>query len=92
MIKQGCHDGTMYLLLEGTLSIRVNGVQVAIRTAGYDNILYGELSMLRNEPFSASIVARDSVRCGVLTADAFLRVYFNEMFPPRQHELSKVHR
>ena len=90
LIEQGAISDSMFLLLEGTLSIQVNNEQVAIRTAGYDNIFYGDLSLVSQSASTATIIARDSIKVGVLSKKAFMKVYFNEMFPEREHTISKV--
>lgn len=57
-IKQGTRDNDIYLILSGKVSVRINGREVAVRTAGYH---VGEMAMI--DPVSrrsASVVVVES--------------------------------
>lgn len=52
LVEQGSPDTSMFVILEGEVSVRVNGIEVAKLYAGEH---FGELSLVDDEPRSASV-------------------------------------
>lgn len=68
LIEQGQSGSSLYVLLEGRLSVERDHHQVAIREAGE---FVGELSLLLGEPCNATVTAVDDCRLLVLERRAF---------------------
>jgi len=90
VIRQGMSGSAFYVILDGTASIRVDGVDRAtLRPGDY----FGEISGLLGEAPVADIVAQRQLRCLVLPAGAlegFLVSHPRVMFRLLQGEARKV--
>src|SRR5260370_3620003 len=79
VLRQGLSGSNFYVVLEGTASIMVDGVD---RSMGRPGDYFGEISTLLGGPPTADIVARARRRCLVLPGpdrEGFLGA------PPRAH-------
>jgi len=90
VIRQGISGSAFYVILDGTASIRVDGVDRAtLRPGDY----FGEISCLLGELPTADIVAQRPLRCLVLpcaSLQAFLLAHPKVMFRLLQGEARKV--
>jgi len=90
VIRQGLTGSAFYVILEGTASIRVDGVDRAtLRPGDY----FGEISCLLGELPTADIVAQRPLRCLVLPCaglEAFLLAHPRVMYRILQGEARKV--
>jgi CRP-like cAMP-binding protein len=90
VIRQGMSGSAFYVILEGTATIRVDGVdRGTIRPGDY----FGEISCLLGELPTADIVAQRALRCLVLPCPAlepFLLAHPRVMFRILQGEARKV--
>ena len=90
VVRQGLAGPGLYVILDGTAIIRVDGVDRAtLRPGDY----FGEISGLLGEPPVADIVAQRQLRCLVLPAgalEAFLVLHPRVMFRLLQGEARKV--
>jgi|SRR5438067_480989 len=90
VVRQGLAGPGLYVILDGTAIIRVDGVDRAtLRPGDY----FGEISGLLGEPPVADIVAQRQLRCLVLPAGAlegFLVSHPRVMFRLLQGEARKV--
>jgi CRP-like cAMP-binding protein len=68
VVRQGMTGSGFYVILDGTASIRVDGVDRSVLRPGD---FFGEISALLGEPPVADIVAQRSLRCLVLPVTAF---------------------
>ena len=67
IVRQGMTGSGFYVILDGTATIRVDGVdRSTLRPGDY----FGEISALLGEPPTADIVAQRPLRCLVLPASA----------------------
>src|SRR2546430_13160724 len=65
VLRQGLTGSSFYVILDGSASIRVDGVdRTSLRAGDY----FGEISCLLGVPPTADIVARGTLRCLVLPA------------------------
>src|SRR5437588_5512022 len=90
VIRQGLTGSAFYVILDGTASIRVDGVDRATLRAGD---FFGEISCLLGELPTADIVAIGALRCLVLPStqvESFLKANPNIMFRLLQGEARKV--
>lgn len=68
IIKQGDEGDAFFVLMSGTADVEINGKNVAkLKSGDY----FGENALLRNEPRTASIVAKDPVKALKITRDQF---------------------
>jgi CRP-like cAMP-binding protein len=90
VLRQGLTGSGFYVILDGTASIRVDGVdRSTLRPGDY----FGEISCLLGEPPTADIVAQRPLRCLVLPGDAlegFLVAHPKVLFRLLQGEARKV--
>jgi CRP-like cAMP-binding protein len=90
ILRQGLTGSAFYVILDGTASIRVDGVdRSTLRPGDY----FGEISCLLGEPPTADIVAQRPLRCLVLPGTAlesFLLAHPKVMFRLLQGEARKV--
>lgn len=90
VLRQGLTGSGFYVILDGTASIRVDGVdRSTLRPGDY----FGEISCLLGEPPVADIVAQRPLRCLVLPGAAledFLVAHPRVMFRLLQGEARKV--
>jgi CRP/FNR family transcriptional regulator, cyclic AMP receptor protein len=90
VIRQGISGSAFYVILDGTASIRVGGVDRAtLRPGDY----FGEISCLLGELPTADIVAQRPLRCLVLpcaSLQSFLLAHPKVMFRLLQGEARKV--
>jgi CRP-like cAMP-binding protein len=90
VIRQGFRGAGVYVILEGSAVIRVNGVDRATLRAGD---YFGEISCLLGEEPVADIVASGPLRCLVLPgqqAEAFLIAHPRLMYRLLQGEARKL--
>ncbi|HEX9408867.1 MAG TPA: SLC26A/SulP transporter family protein [Methylomirabilota bacterium] len=74
VIKEGSHDRDLFLISQGTASVRVEvpGQGRQRRLASFSaGTVFGELALLDQQPRSATVTADEEVVCYVLSADAF---------------------
>jgi len=90
VLRQGLTGSSIYVILEGSASIRVDGVdRASLRAGDY----FGEISCLLGVPPTADIVARGTLRCLVLPAqelESFLVGHPQVMYRLLQGEARKV--
>lgn len=90
VVRQGVSGSTFYVIIEGTASITVDGVDRATLRPGD---FFGEISCLLGEPPVSDIVAQRPLRCLALSAAAlevFLVAHPRVMFRLLQGEARKV--
>ena len=90
VLRQGLTGSSFYVILDGSASIRVDGVdRASLRAGDY----FGEISCLLGVPPTADIVARGTLRCLVLAAqelETFLVAHPQVMFRLLQGEARKL--
>jgi CRP-like cAMP-binding protein len=90
ILRQGMSGAGFYVILDGTATIRVDGVdRSTLRPGDY----FGEISCLLGEPPVADIVAQRALRCLVLPGsqlEGFLVAHPRVMFRLLQGEARKV--
>jgi CRP-like cAMP-binding protein len=90
VLRQGLSGSGLYVILDGSAAIRIDGVdRTTLRAGDY----FGEISCLLGEPPTADIVAVGALRCLVLPAseiEAFLKSNPPVMFRLLQGEARKV--
>jgi len=90
VLRQGLTGSNFYVILEGTASIRVDGIdRSALRPGDY----FGEISCLLGVAPVSDIVAQDGLRCLVLPGaelEPFLVGHPRVMFRLLQGEARKV--
>ena len=90
VLRQGLTGSSFYVILDGSASIRVDGVdRASLRAGDY----FGEISCLLGVPPTADIVARGTLRCLVLAAqelESFLVAHPQVMFRLLQGEARKL--
>jgi CRP-like cAMP-binding protein len=90
VLRQGLTGSSFYVILDGSASIRVDGVdRASLRAGDY----FGEISCLLGVPPTADIVARGTLRCLVLPAqelEGFLESHPQVMYRLLQGEARKV--
>ena len=90
VVRQGFRGAGVFVILEGSAAIRVNGVDRATLHAGD---YFGEISCLLGEEPVADIVAAGQLRCLVLPGqqvEAFLTAHPRVMFRLLQGEARKL--
>jgi len=90
VLRQGLTGSSFYVILDGSASIRVDGVdRTSLRAGDY----FDEISCLLGVPPTADIVARGTLRCLVLAAqelEPFLVAHPQVMFRLLQGEARKL--
>ncbi|MGH7761892.1 MAG: cyclic nucleotide-binding domain-containing protein [Candidatus Dormibacteraceae bacterium] len=90
VLRQGLTGSNFYVILDGSASIRIDGVdRTALRPGDY----FGEISSLLGVPPTADIVAHDRLRCLMLSGaelEGFLVSHPRVMFRLLQGEARKV--
>ena len=90
VLRQGLTGSSFYVILDGSASISVDGVdRASLRAGDY----FGEISCLLGVPPTADIVARGALRCLVLPAqelETFLVGHPQVMYRLLQGEARKV--
>ena len=72
IVEESAPDNDLYLILAGTVSIRVFGREIAVRTAGQH---FGEMALLDpGKPRSASVVADEETVTARIPAAAFATI------------------
>jgi CRP-like cAMP-binding protein len=90
ILRQGFSGSGLYVILEGTAAIRIDGVDRSLLKAGD---YFGEISCLLGEPPTADILAVSPLRCLVLhraQVESFLKAQPLVMFRLLQGEARKV--
>jgi CRP-like cAMP-binding protein len=90
VLRQGLSGSGLYIVLDGSAAIRIDGVDRAMLRAGD---YFGEISCLLGEAPTADIVAVGALRCLVLPSsqvENFLKSNPNVMFRLLQGEARKV--
>lgn len=90
VVRQGLSSAALYVILDGTAIIRVDGKDRATLRPGD---FFGEISCLLGEPPVADIVAERPLRCLVLPAESletFLVAHPRVLFRLLQGEARKV--
>ncbi|HVH62333.1 MAG TPA: cyclic nucleotide-binding domain-containing protein [Candidatus Dormibacteraeota bacterium] len=90
VLRQGLSGSGLYIILDGTAAIRIDGQDRANLRAGD---FFGEISVLLGEPPTADIVAIGPLRCLVLPpaqVETFLKSNPGVMFRLLQGEARKV--
>ncbi len=90
VIRQGMSGSAFYVILDGTATIRVDGVDRATLRPGD---FFGEISCLLGELPTADIVALRPMRCLALPGaalEAFLHAHPKVMYRVLQEEARKV--
>ncbi|TMC27320.1 MAG: cyclic nucleotide-binding domain-containing protein [Chloroflexi bacterium] len=90
VLRQGVSGGGLYIILEGTATIRVNDVE---RSALKPGDYFGEISCLLGEVPVADIVAATPLRCLVLPGgqlEGFLTAHPRVMYRLLQGEARKL--
>lgn len=90
VLRQGLTGSGLYIVLDGSAAIRIDGVDRSTLRAGD---YFGEISCLLGEPPTADIVAIGPLRCLVLAAsqiEAFLKSNPAVMYRLLQGEARKV--
>ena len=90
VVRQGMTGSGFHVILDGTASIRVDGVDRATLRPGD---FFGEISALLGEPPVSDIVAQRALRCLILPAAAmetFLESHPKVMYRLLQGEARKV--
>lgn len=86
IIEESSADNDVFFILSGTVSIRVSGREVAVRTAGQQ---VGEMAMVDPaQPRSASVVADGDVVVAKVAAEDFLKLA--EDYPILWRNMSKT--
>jgi CRP-like cAMP-binding protein len=76
IVTQGDAGDSMFVLLEGTVEVLTDGREVA--TLGPGN-LFGEMSLINDEPRSATVRAKTTVRAVPITKRRF--IFLTEQTP-----------
>lgn len=90
VLRQGLSGSGLYIILDGTAAIRIDGTDRSTLRAGD---FFGEISVLLGEPPTADIVAVGALRCLVLPpaqVEDFLKSNPSVMFRLLQGEARKV--
>jgi CRP-like cAMP-binding protein len=90
ILRQGLSGSGLYIVLDGSAAIRIDGVDRALLRAGD---YFGEISCLLGVPPTADIVAQTALRCVVLPGDqleTFLVAHPKVMFRLLQGEARKL--
>lgn len=90
VLRQGLSGSGLYIIIDGSAAIRIDGVDRATLRAGD---YFGEISCLLGEPPTADIVAIGALRCLVLPSsqiEPFLTSNPSVMFRLLQGEARKV--
>lgn len=90
VLRQGLSGSGLYIVLDGSAAIRIDGIDRATLRAGD---YFGEISCLLGEPPTADIVAVGALRCLVLPSsqvEDFLKSNPTVMYRLLQGEARKV--
>jgi CRP-like cAMP-binding protein len=90
VLRQGLSGSGLYVILDGSAAIRIDGVDRATLRAGD---YFGEISCLLGEAPTADIVAIGPLRClvlSVLQVESFLKANPTVMYRLLQGEARKV--
>jgi len=90
ILRQGLSGSGLYIILDGSAAIRIDGVDRATLRAGD---YFGEISCLLGEAPTADIIAMGSLRCLVLPSsqvESFLKSNPSVMYRLLQGEARKV--
>jgi small-conductance mechanosensitive channel/CRP-like cAMP-binding protein len=90
MTRQGADGHWLYLITEGTASVRVTvdgGLEREVARLG-EGRFFGEISLMTGKPREATVVAVTDVECLRLGADAFRRVL--AAHPERAEDFAEV--
>ena len=90
VLRQGLSGSGLYIIIDGSAAIRIDGVDRATLRAGD---FFGEISCLLGEPPTADIVAIGQLRCLVLAlshVESFLKDNPKVMYRILQGEARKV--
>ena len=90
VLRQGLSGSGLYIVIDGSAAIRIDGVDRATLRAGD---FFGEISCLLGEPPTADIVAIGQLRCLVLAlayVESFLKDNPKVMYRILQGEARKV--
>jgi cGMP-dependent protein kinase len=68
LFNQGEDGTTFYIITKGSARILVDNKE--IRTVG-KNDFFGERSILKNEARTATVIAREELKCGIISSHAF---------------------
>ncbi len=102
LVRQGATDAHLFLIEQGTVSVRVRDDQQGLeRTVGSftTGFCFGEYALLTGEPRSASVIAEGHVEAMVLGKDAIepllrdnpeLAVTLSEVLNHRREELNRL--
>jgi SulP family sulfate permease len=74
VIRQGDCDRSLYIVADGTTTVRVHvaGTDRQVRLASYARgTIFGEMALLDRQPRSATVTAEGEVVCYVLSEEAF---------------------
>ena len=77
LLKAGGRSKTVYVLVEGSLEIRVDGRNVEIVEPGG---VVGEMSMIEDEPVSADVLGKGEAKVAVVDANRFQFLIQNHPF------------
>jgi CRP-like cAMP-binding protein len=90
ILRQGFRGTGLYLILDGEVSVRIDGEERARLGRGE---YFGEVSVLLGEPPVADVVATGPVRCLVLSApdvEPFLRAHPNVVYRMLQAQARRL--
>jgi CRP-like cAMP-binding protein len=72
LIEQGARSGRMYVLIEGEVGVVRDGIEIAVVSEA--GAVFGEMSILLDNPHGATVMVRQPVRAyRIDDGDAFLR-------------------
>jgi sulfate permease, SulP family len=74
VIREGDHDRSLFIVVNGTTTVRVSAAGTArqVRLASYARgTIFGEMALLDRQPRSATVIADNDVVCYVLSEEAF---------------------
>ena len=79
MVSEGQSGSEMYFLISGTVEVQKGGIAITrVRERG---AMFGEMSVLLNSPYTATVRASTEVECRVVTEpEAFLTANPDVMF------------
>lgn len=72
IIEQGETDKRMFFLMDGALSVRVDGTEISTMDA--PGTVFGEMGIIEDSPRSASVVAKRDCRCLVMDVSIFMHL------------------
>ncbi len=68
IIRQGDESSAVYVIVDGEVTVIIDDVDRRVLSTG---AFFGEIAVLLDEPASASILTRTTVRCLVVPGDEF---------------------